>query len=73
LTTISDCNPCHSSLIKEESNRPKYSKLLLHPFIEIGEKSHIDVAAYVSQILESMANNGITQFTMNQPAECWTD
>lgn len=61
------------SLIKEESLRPKYSKLLQHPFIQRGEKSHTDVAAYVGDILESMANNGITPFTTNQPAERWFD
>lgn len=63
----------HNSLIKEESNRPKYSKLLQHPFIQRGEKSHTDVAAYVSDILETMAAQGITPFTTNQPAECWFD
>lgn len=61
------------SLIKDESLRPKYSKLLQHPFIQRGEKSHTDVAAYVGDILESMANNGITPFTTNQPAERWFD
>lgn len=61
------------SLIKDESNRPKYSKLLLHPFILRGEKSHTDVATYVSDILETMAYNGITPFTTDQPAECWFD
>lgn len=63
----------HFSLIKEESNRPKYSKLLQHPFIQRGEKSHTDVASYVSDILEEMAENGITAFTTDQPAECWFD
>lgn len=62
-----------NSLIKEETNRPKYSKLLQHHFIQRGERSHTDVAAYVCDILESMANNGITPFTTNQPAECWYD
>ncbi|XP_055706669.1 dual specificity mitogen-activated protein kinase kinase 4-like [Phlebotomus papatasi] len=61
----------NTCLIKDESNRPKYSKLLQHPFIQRGERSHTDVAAYVSDVLESMANNGITPFTTNQPAECW--
>lgn len=61
------------SLIKEESNRPKYSKLLQHPFIQRGERSYTDVATYVSDVLETMVFNGITPFTTNQPAECWLD
>lgn len=63
--------PC--SLIKDESLRPKYSKLLQHPFILYGEQSRTDVAAYVTDALESMARHGITPFTTNQPAECWSD
>lgn len=55
------------SLIKEETQRPKYNKLLEHPFIRRSDDASIDVAAYVSGILDSMANNGITAFTMNQP------
>lgn len=61
----------NTCLIKEETHRPKYAKLLQHPFIQRGEKSRTDVAAYVMDILESMANNGITEFTTNQPAEVW--
>lgn len=80
-----------SSLIKEETNRPKYKTLLQHPFIQLHEKLqpyvHPEVASYVGKtsthlllftinnfvslavnILESMANNGITQFTTDQPA-----
>ncbi|XP_037946675.1 dual specificity mitogen-activated protein kinase kinase 4 [Teleopsis dalmanni] len=59
----------NTCLIKNESERPKYSRLLQMPFIIRGEHSHTDVAAYVTDILESMENDGITQFTMNQPAE----
>lgn len=59
----------NTCLIKEESLRPKYSKLLQLPFIQRGERSRTDVAAYVGDILESMENDGITQFTTNQPAE----
>lgn len=61
------------SLIKEESNRPKYSKLLQHPFIQRGERSYTDVATYVSDILERMLQHGITPFTADQPAECWLE
>lgn len=67
------CNDSLSifSLIKEESNRPKYSKLLQHPFIQRGERSYTDVATYVCEILETMQLHGITPFTADQPAECW--
>lgn len=61
------------SLIKEESNRPKYSRLLQHPFIQNGERSPTDVASYVVDILETMELHGITPFTTNQPAESWFD
>lgn len=59
----------NTCLIKNESERPKYSRLLQMPFIQRGERSHTDVAAYVTDILESMENDGITEFTTNQPAE----
>ncbi|EDW59720.1 uncharacterized protein Dvir_GJ11038 [Drosophila virilis] len=59
----------HTCLIKKESDRPKYSRLLQMPFIRRGENSHTDVAAYVADVLESMESDGITQFTTNQPAE----
>uniref|UniRef100_A0A0K8TKN2 mitogen-activated protein kinase kinase n=1 Tax=Tabanus bromius TaxID=304241 RepID=A0A0K8TKN2_TABBR len=59
----------NTCLIKEESERPKYRELLELPFIKRGERSHTDVAAYVCDVLESMENDGITQYTTNQPAE----
>jgi len=58
---------CLLSLIKEETQRPKYNKLLEHPFIRKAEESTIDVAAYISGVLDNMANNGVTPFTTNQP------
>lgn len=59
----------NTCLIKNESERPKYSRLLQMPFIQRGERSHTDVAAYVTDILESMEQDGITEFTTNQQAE----
>ena len=55
------------SLIKEETQRPKYNKLLEHTFIRSSDEAYVDVAQYVSEILDLMANNGVTAFTMNQP------
>ncbi|KAG4075399.1 hypothetical protein HA402_015052 [Bradysia odoriphaga] len=65
----------NTCLIKEESDRPKYSKLLQHPFIQRGERSHTDVAVYVSGVLENMEYHGITMFTTNDylPAQSWFD
>lgn len=55
------------SLIKDEIQRPKYNVLLQHPFIRRADEDKVDVALYVSEILDNMSNNGATQFTMNEP------
>ncbi|XP_044734710.1 dual specificity mitogen-activated protein kinase kinase 4 isoform X2 [Chrysoperla carnea] len=60
-------NFVNTCLIKEEQERPKYNELLKHPFIRRGEESTVDVASYVSDILNAMADNGIDAFTTNQP------
>ncbi|XP_020708253.1 dual specificity mitogen-activated protein kinase kinase 4 isoform X7 [Athalia rosae] len=65
--TMDFVNFVNTCLIKEETQRPKYNKLLEHPFIRKGEEATIDVAAYVSGVLDSMTNNGVTPFTTNQP------
>lgn len=57
----------NTCLMKDETLRPKYNKLLQHPFILSGDKEEVDVAAYVCDILDAMANNGISTFTTNQP------
>nr|CAD7197390.1 unnamed protein product [Timema douglasi] len=57
----------NTCLIKEDNQRPKYNKLLEHPFIRHSDKASIDVADYVSHTLDAMANNGDTMFTTNQP------
>lgn len=55
------------SLIKEETQRPKYNRLLEHGFIKRSETEKVDVAAYVCSVLDDMANNGIAAFTTDQP------
>lgn len=60
-------NFVNTCLIKEETQRPKYNKLLEHAFIRHSEEACVDVAHYVSDVLDNMANNGATMFTMNQP------
>lgn len=55
------------SLIKDERERPKYNKLLEHEFIKRSSAADVNVAAYVSSVLDDMENNGITAFTTNQP------
>ncbi|XP_050297953.1 dual specificity mitogen-activated protein kinase kinase 4 isoform X2 [Anthonomus grandis grandis] len=55
----------HTCLIKQENLRPKYNKLLQDPFILRAMKEKVDVAAYVTKIMDEMANNGISAFTTN--------
>ncbi|XP_075230803.1 dual specificity mitogen-activated protein kinase kinase 4-like isoform X2 [Lycorma delicatula] len=57
----------NTCLIKDETQRPKYNKLLEHPFIIRSDNAPIDVAHYVSNILDSMTDNGATIFTTNIP------
>lgn len=65
--TMDFVNFVNTCLIKEETQRPKYNKLLEHAFIRKAEEATIDVAAYISGVLDNMANNGVTPFTTNQP------
>lgn len=60
-------NFVNTCLIKEEIKRPKYNKLLEDKFIRSSDEANVDVAQYVSDVLDLMANNGATAFTMNQP------
>lgn len=60
-------NFVNTCLIKEEIQRPKYNKLLEDKFIRSSDEANVDVAQYVSDVLDLMANNGATAFTMNQP------
>ncbi|XP_034242418.1 dual specificity mitogen-activated protein kinase kinase 4 [Thrips palmi] len=57
----------NTCLIKEETQRPKYNRLLEHDFIKRSETEKVDVAAYVCSVLDDMANNGIAAFTTDQP------
>jgi hypothetical protein len=45
------------SLIKDEIQRPKYNKLLEHPFLRQSDASNVDVAVYVNGVIDKMANN----------------
>lgn len=64
-------NFVNTCLIKEETKRPKYNKLLEHPFIKGPELGRAEVAAYVGDVLDAMASNGVSPFTTDQPAEAW--
>ncbi|XP_033631134.1 dual specificity mitogen-activated protein kinase kinase 2-like [Asterias rubens] len=44
---------------KNEKERPKYKQLLEHPFIRKYEREHVDVAGYVSNIVEQMNEAGL--------------
>ncbi|KAH1025253.1 hypothetical protein HUJ05_010011 [Dendroctonus ponderosae] len=59
-------NFVNTCLIKQENLRPKYNKLLQDPFIlRATQDKDVDVAAYVTKIMDEMANNGISAFTTN--------
>lgn len=61
------------SLIKDETVRPNYDQLLDDPFIKGIDQSRSEVAAYVCEVLTEMESNGVSPFTMDQPAQSWTD
>lgn len=54
LNFINFVNTC---LTKEDRNRPKYNKLLEHPFIEFSEREVVDISQYVRGILDQMPDN----------------
>jgi len=51
-------NFVNTCLIKDETQRPKYNKLLEHPFIQRSDTETVDVASYVCDILDQMPNSG---------------
>ncbi|KAG1663040.1 Dual specificity mitogen-activated protein kinase kinase 4 [Nymphon striatum] len=51
LEFVNFVNTC---LIKDENQRPKYNKLLMDPFIKKSELAQVDVAGYISSILEKL-------------------
>ncbi|KAK7603785.1 hypothetical protein V9T40_003784 [Parthenolecanium corni] len=57
----------NTCLIKEEHRRPKYNKLLQHPFIQKHAESELDPLSYFNDKLNCMENCGAFMFTMNQP------
>ncbi|XP_031841119.1 dual specificity mitogen-activated protein kinase kinase 4 isoform X2 [Nomia melanderi] len=64
--TMDFVNFVNTCLIKEETQRPKYNKLLEHPFIRKAEEDTVDVAAYISGVLDNMVLRGLTPFTTNR-------
>jgi len=55
--TIEFINFVNLCLMKDESVRPKYTKLLEHPFILKSEAEVVDTASYVTSILDRMQGN----------------
>merc|ERR1719507_142811 len=55
--TIEFINFVNLCLMKDESVRPKYTKLLEHPFIVTSENEKLDMAGYVTSILDRMQGN----------------
>lgn len=60
-------NFVNTCLIKEETQRPKYNKLLEHPFIKESDEAKLDISLYIRKILDEMESCGANMFTMNQP------
>lgn len=59
----------NTCLIKEEQVRPKYKKLLDHPFILRAECDTVDVAFYISNIFGQM-NGGTAAAPQESPPSC---
>jgi len=57
MFTIDFINFVNLCLMKDESVRPKYTKLLEHPFIRKSAEEAVEVAAYVTFILDRMQGN----------------
>ncbi|CAG0887429.1 unnamed protein product, partial [Darwinula stevensoni] len=49
----------NTCLMKDETKRPKYDKLLMHPFIQHSDAESIDISQYVSNILDQITNNEV--------------
>lgn len=45
---------------KEARQRPKYSKLLEHPFLLQSQQEQVDVNSYVDNILQRLEDLGLT-------------
>jgi len=57
IFTIEFINFVNLCLMKDESVRPKYIKLLEHPFIKRSGGESVDVAGFVTSILDRMQGN----------------
>lgn len=53
-------NLVNTCMQKEARQRPKYSKLLEHPFLLQSKQEQVDVSAYVNNILQRIADLGLT-------------
>jgi hypothetical protein len=51
--------PCLFSLNKDENQRPKYKKLLQHPFVHRAKEcpQADNVAAYLSDVIDNLSQN----------------
>lgn len=45
---------------KEARQRPKYSKLMQHPFLLQSQSEQVDVSAYVTNIFQRIEELGLT-------------
>ena len=73
--TIEFVNFVNTCLIKDETQRPKYTRLLGHDFIVRSDSERVDVADYVTHILERYdAREGMDDedAAAEQPMDCMT-
>ena len=75
--TIEFVNFVNTCLIKDETQRPKYTRLLGHDFIVRSDSERVDVAEYVTMILERYdAREGMDDEDAadgaEQPMDCMT-
>ena len=50
----------YHSMQKEARQRPKYSKLMEHPFLIRSQSEQVDVSAYVTNIFQRIETLGLT-------------
>ncbi len=68
--TIEFVNFVNTCLIKDETQRPKYTKLLEHPFIVRSDTEHVEMAEYVRLMLERYeAGEGMDDADSHEPME----
>ena len=66
--TIQFVDFVNTCLIKEESQRPKYKQLLEEPFIKYSDQAKVDVADYVTYVLERWEQGDCEPHDVDMPS-----